>query len=364
MAGLYIHVPFCARKCDYCAFYSYPEPSANRRRRYLETLDSELRSKARQTEELVSVFIGGGTPTSLDAAELKQLLTSVNRHFSFADKIEFTVEANPETLTPAKVELLPRAGVNRVSLGVQTFSPSHRQRIGRTGNAGRVHDVIRQLRANGISNISCDLIYGLPEQTLEDWHADLQRVTGLEPQHASAYNLTVEPGTPLVRRAPALPDDVQLIDMWQLAQEVLGAAGLPRYEISNYARPGRACRHNLDIWYGKKLLGAGPAAHWFDGESRWANPADLDRWLAGEPPAADRLSAADRAVEILITGLRVVDGWSHEQFGAVTGFHWDELRGEIIGRLIDERLLSAGADRLCATKRGMLLSDHVARELL
>ncbi|MFA4945397.1 MAG: radical SAM family heme chaperone HemW [Lentisphaeria bacterium] len=367
-ASLYVHVPFCrGRKCDYCAFYSLPGAGREMRRRYLERLAREFAESATAAEflPLRSVFLGGGTPSLLAPAEIRRLTGLVRKWFKLAPDCEFSTEANPESLTPARIEAFLAGGVNRFSLGVQSFSPTLRRRIGRRGGVERLPELVAELRRRGVRNLGFDLMYALPGQTLAQWREELRRACGLGPEHLSAYALTVEDETPLARRATPATADALAVAMWQAAATELAAGGLRRYEISNFARPGRECRHNLEIWHGATYLGCGPAACSFDGELRWSNPADLEAWLRPAiPRTLDPLPADRRAAEILAFGLRTVAGWELARFQAVSGFAALALRGEAIQRLVAQGLLKLTPRRLRPTRRGLLFHNLVAAELL
>lgn len=361
---LYVHVPFCVRACDYCAFYKLAGSSEAQRQRFLTGLAREAAQRLPLCAPLASIYIGGGTPSFLTPAEWQQLLTIIRDHATLTPDCEFATEANPVSLTPEKADLLAASGINRVTLGLQTFSAELRQRIGRAGIPERVYPAVRALRAVGIDNIGLDLIYGIPGQTMVQWEDDLQRAAELQPRHVSAYSLILEPGTPLTARLHHLPEDDLVITMWERSAELLGElCGLQRYEISNLAAPGFACRHNREIWYGARFVGLGPSAAWFQGQTRYTNPPDLERWLAGEPPEADELPPAERAVEILASGLRVTDGWTPQHFRQRTGYHYHDLRGDTLAELEAAGLIHDNTANLCLTNRGLLLADYVAREL-
>ncbi len=362
--ALYVHVPFCAARCDYCAFYSVAEAPADLRAAYLRRLDGELADGAARCGELSSVYLGGGTPSSLSAEELDELLSLIGRHWRPAADAELTVECNPASLTPQKVAVLAARGVNRVSLGVQSFRPALRRAIGRRTGIERLPDAMGDLRASGIDNVGLDLIYALPGQTLEDWRDDLERACAMEPRHLSTYELTVEPGTPLAARAPELPDEETRVRMWELAAEVAAGAGLRRYEVSNFAAPGYACRHNVDVWHGVPYLGCGPAASSFDGRLRWTNPAQIPAWLGGAEPAFDALPPEARAAELLGLGLRTTAGWTRAEFAERTAADYAELRGEALAGLAEEGLIEEGRQRVRPTARGLLFGDRVMARLL
>ena len=360
--SLYVHVPFCAAKCDYCAFYSLPGASAGLRGRYLDRLREEL--PAVGGAPLASVFVGGGTPSALSDGDLDGLLGMVRDHCRLAPGCEWTVEANPDSLTPGKIEILARHGVNRVSLGVQSFVPRLRRAIGRRGEIGALAETLARLREAGIRRQNLDLIFAIPGQSLAEWRDDLARVADLGAEHVSAYALTVEEGTRLAAGTVAPADDDAFAAMWDACDEVLGQAGIRRYEISNFARPGAECRHNLAIWHGATYLGCGPAATSFDGTNRWTQPSSLDAWLEGAAPETDLLSPRDRACEILAFGFRTVAGWQWREFGERTGFAAMDLRGERLEELVRDGLLAPSGDGMAPTPAGLLLNDSVVSALL
>lgn len=379
--ALYVHVPFCARKCDYCAFYSRADSAPAVRQAYLERIGREFAEFAdRAFAPLDSVFFGGGTPTFLEPRELEALLRAVRRSFRIRPDAEISMECNPESLTEAKAAVMAAWGINRVSLGVQSFSPALRETLGRHGNPELVAPALRMLRRHGIENLGIDLIYAIPGQTLKDWENDLRRALELRPKHLSTYSLTVEEGTALEGRQKTegrrqkLEDgrqnaqhetDELSAEMWAAAETVAESAGLKRYEISNFALPGFECRHNLATWHGGAYLGCGPAACSFDGALRWGNPSSLDEWMKPEiRRELDRLPPEARATEVLIFGLRTIAGWSRGQFQARTGFDFLELRSPQIRQLAADGLLELQDDRLCPTRLGLLFNDVIGRELL
>jgi oxygen-independent coproporphyrinogen-3 oxidase len=362
--GLYVHVPFCVRKCAYCAFYSLPGSSPDTRRRYLQRLDAELGREASRLRGVRTVFVGGGTPTLLEPAELLSLLGSIRRHSDPAPDAEFSVECNPESLSPDRVSVLTGAGVNRVSVGVQSFEQTLRQTLGR---GGEVTDIVRgmeMLRKAGIDNLGADLIYAIPGQTLSDLERDVRRVCELGVKHLSAYELTVEEGTRLARNGPAQIDPDLAVDMWRTVARVAQEYGLRRYEVSNLAVPGYECRHNLAVWHGAGYLGCGPAAASFDGRLRWTQVPELEAWLAGAEPDYDELPPDRRAAEILGFGLRTVEGWDAPTFRDCTGFDPYTLRGPVLEDLERAGLIHTNAHRLAPTEQGLLFADTIAAELL
>jgi len=363
---LYVHVPFCRRKCAYCAFYSEADADAATIDRYLRRLGEECRAAAAQAGPLQTLYIGGGTPTLLDVGRLRALLATLRLHFRLAPEAEASIECNPESLDDSKAEILAANGINRVSLGVQSFQPEFRRRLGRHGPLP-IRRAVTRLRRHGIGRLGIDLIYGIPGQTLADWAAELAMAIDLGVGHVSAYALTREEGTRLARRCrrtgePPADDDL-LADMWHLAGERLAVAGLQRYEISNYARPGEECRHNQAVWHGAPLLGLGPAAAGFDGDSRWSSPPSLTQWLVGAPAQEDRLPRPARAREILAFGLRTAEGWDEHRCREATGHPWHAWRGRL-QPLIEAGLLAVDGTRLHPTERGLLLWDTLAEAIV
>lgn len=362
--SLYVHVPFCEAKCDYCAFYSVADASPDLRRAYGGGIDRDLRAALPRCGAMESVYVGGGTPSALPAGELDALLGTIRDRMQLAEGAEFTVECNPNSLTPEKIDVLAGRGVDRVSLGVQSFSPRLRNRIGRRGTIDGLPATLDALRAAGIGNIGLDLIYAIPGESVEEWAADLSAAVALSPQHISTYELTVEPHTTLGRRGLAVFPEETAVEMWRLTGETLARAGIRRYEVSNLARPGRECRHNMDVWHGATYLGCGPAAAGFDGEVRRANPRSLGRWLAGDPTEEDRLPPLERAAELLGLGLRTVRGWEREEFRQRTGVDYADAFADALQELAAQGLLEVGETSLRPTERGLLFADYVADRLL
>lgn len=363
-SALYVHVPFCRRKCGYCAFYSLPGAAPAQMRAWRERLRREFAEFAAASAPLQSIFLGGGTPTLLPPSELGGLLADIRAAFTVAPQAEISSEANPETVTPEVAAALAAGGVNRVSLGVQSFQPALRRVLDRAGDPAAAVAAAALLRQAGIHNLGADLINAIPGQTPAQWRDDLRRALDLGICHLSTYALTREEGARLAGSFP--PADPELeADLWDIADTETDRYGLRRYEVSNFARPGFECRHNLEIWLGAAYLGCGPAACSFDGALRWSNPADLDAWLTDPVPReTDPLPADRRAAEILVFGLRATAGWSRELFRERTGFDYLDLRGRELQRLQDQGVLAGLPGRIRPTPRGLVLHDHLAVDLL
>lgn len=363
--SLYIHVPFCAGKCAYCAFYSLGTSSVAQHRAYLTALAAECRRQAPRCQPLESIFIGGGTPSILAPDALRELLAIVRSTFTLAAGCEWTMEANPESLTPAKIAILAAAGVNRLSIGVQSFKAPLRERIGRRGSLATLPGIIASARAAGIRRLNLDLIFAIPGQSIRDWRDDLAEALSWQPEHLSAYALTVEEGTALaITPLTHEHDDDDFIACWDACNELLGLQGLRRYEISNFARPGEECRHNLHIWHGASYLGCGPAASSFDGKDRWTNPPHFQQWLDGRPADIDHIDAEARAAEILAFGMRCVDGWRWDDFRQRCQRDPMELRGDALRHLEKLGLVILSDDGARPTRQGLLFNDDLLSELL
>jgi len=304
MSGLYIHIPFCERKCSYCAFYSVSKPWENGDG-FLQALENELNCLPSDFAP-ETIFIGGGTPTAPDFQWLEKFLPSLGR---FSPK-EFSVEANPGTVDEAKLELLKKSGVNRLSIGVQSFDSDCLEALGRIHSAEQAEEAFRLARASGFENISIDLMFGVPGQTMTMLESDLDRACSLGPEHIAIYNLMYEEGTPLTERNPLRLDEALEREMYDLIRARLKAAGFVHYEISNFAKPGFECRHNRLYWTGGEYIGCGPAAHSHRQGTRWANVADLDDYCAHGPRREfeETLDPDAKERETLVMGLRLLEG--------------------------------------------------------
>jgi oxygen-independent coproporphyrinogen-3 oxidase len=305
--GVYVHVPFCARRCDYCAFATWTD-RVHLMGDYAAACVREVRDA--ELAPATSVFFGGGTPSLMPADLLVSILEAIDR----APGAEVTVECNPETVTAPLLDAYARAGVNRVSFGVQSMAPHVLAALGRTHTPGAVVEAVRLARAAGFTSFNLDLIYGGAGESREDWQRTLEAVLALEPAHVSAYALTVEPGTPLAADPARHPDDDDQADKYLLADRLLTAAGLANYEISNWARPGHECRHNLLYWRQGDYRGIGCAAHSHEAGRRWWNVRTPERYIAaitgGASPvaAAEILSDDERRAEGLQLAVRTRDG--------------------------------------------------------
>ena len=357
--GVYVHIPFCAHRCDYCDFATWTD-RAHLIDEYVDACVADLgrRVASGAVPDATSVFFGGGTPSMLPAASLARILDAVPRT---ADA-EVTVECNPDSTDGAQLATYVAAGVNRVSIGVQSMSTHVLLALNRTHDPANVVRAVEAARTEGIRRVNLDLIYGTPGETLADWRATLEGALALEPDHVSAYALTVEAGTPLGIAVAAgtkpAPDDDDQADKYVLADDLLTAAGHRWYEISNWARPGEECRHNLLYWQGDDYLAIGCAAHGKTGPRRWWNVRTPERYIAavrdraGPEGGSEELDAAGRAVEQLGLALRT-------RYGVAA----DGLDGAVVAELEAADLVERAADRIVLTRAGRLLANEVTLRL-
>ena len=373
--GVYLHIPFCARLCDYCDFARIADAGHDLMRSYVDALlrDVDRVVAAGPPHDptaawlpFSTVFVGGGTPTLLPDDLLPRTVAHVLDALPFGDDVEVTVEANPETVTEAALRALRDAGVKRVSMGAQSFAPHVLDALGRWHDVEAPLRALEAVRAAGIGRVNLDLIYGTPAERPQDWETTLATATETGVGHVSAYALTVADGTGLaarIRRGEALaPDEDAQADRMAVADEHLRAAGLERYEVSNWARPGDECRHNLGYWRDGNWLafGAGAHGHWDD--RRWWNVRPPHRYVelvdAGQPPTAgeERLTEADRRRERLMTGLRLAEGVRREAVEPI-----DERAAR---RLATAGLLVDEDGRLRVRASAMAVADRIVLELV
>jgi oxygen-independent coproporphyrinogen-3 oxidase len=368
--GIYVHVPFCASTCDFCAFYQ-EAPHREDLDRYLDGIEREL-ALAGPNRAADTVFWGGGTPSALPARDLARLGRALLDHLG-APPREWTVELAPSSVKADKLEALRELGVNRLSLGVQSFAPATLAALGRRHSPAQVYAAVDAIRAAGFENLNLDLIFSVPGQTQTEWLADLAEAVRLAPAHLSTYCLTFEEDTALwlkLARGQVRPDVEVDAKLYEATWDFLDAAGYRQYEISNYARPGRECAHNLDTWAMGEWVGLGPAAASQFHGSRYANPADLSRWLAGV--AAGKLERVDEvaltptllAADALVFGLRLnrgvdvaalVERFPEFDFAALNSL-WRDL--------IADGLLEKSGAIIRLTRAGRLVADRVGVKIL
>jgi oxygen-independent coproporphyrinogen-3 oxidase len=366
-----VHVPFCAHQCGYCDF-AVVTGQDQQIDLYLEALSCELTTLG-QPQSVQTLFLGGGTPTYLDCSQLERLLVDVTRWLPLAPGHEFTVESNPNTLGRDKIAVLAAYGVNRVSLGAQSFQPHLLRTLERDHQP---HEVVRAVAwvKERIGQVSLDLIFGVPGQTLAEWHEDLTRALALEPDHLSTYGLTYEKGTRLWKQRQrgdvrALSEEAEL-ELYAHALDVLAAAGFEHYEISNHARPGRRSRHNQVYWANHAYFGFGLGAARYLHGRRELNvrnlPDYLRRALAGEPATfqSEMLGPEERARETMAVQLRRAEGIDRPAFQEQTGFDLDTLVGPALVRHVELGLLHDDGVRVSLTRQGLFVADSLIENLL
>ncbi len=366
--ALYLHLPFCKRRCHYCSFVSFAGREVDIGA-YTRALTAELRLRARSGTQLRSIYCGGGTPSLLPPARVTEILAAIRTQYPLHEDAEITLEANPGTVDGEYLTELRKAGVNRLSLGVQSLDKDELKLLGRLHTVGEARAAIAQARAVGFENISLDFIYGLPGRRLETWRRMLGEIVELGAEHLSLYALTLEEDTPLGKKVArgelAAPDPDQAADEYELAADVLAQAGYRQYEISNWARPGHESRHNLAYWTGVPYLGLGVAAHSFLDGVRSANTVSLDDYLvalgAGHLPAStsEALSAEMALAEAVILGLRLNEGVDSRDIERRFRVNLHEFFAREIDELTAVGLLEEAGERLRLTPRGRLLGNEV-----
>jgi len=372
----YVHTPFCAIKCSYCNFFSGVR-QVGEFELWFEGLSAELAHHARlgrlASRQFDTLYLGGGTPTALAATELAQLFQLLHEHLVITPTAEITSEANPESLTPEQAVVLRELGVNRISMGAQSFHDDELKRLNRPHDVAAIGRAVAAARGAGFDNLSLDLIYGLPAQTIEHWQTSVNRALDLAPDHLSLYCLILEPATPLTADVNAgrqpRPNDDRQRDMFDWTVAHLTDAGYDFYELSNFARPGRRSEHNLRYWLGQPWLGLGPSAHSFLDGSRGANPANLDlyrrRFTAVEPVDPFRpVAPADLIFERIFMNLRLIHGMDLASFRAEFGRSLDDFYPGVAARLIDSGLLIERDGYLCLTPGAWFISDGVFSEFV
>ncbi len=341
----------------------------------VDALVAELRSRLnRQDWRVETIFVGGGTPTFLPETLLHRLFAELGKVYSDRGTVEFTVEANPGTLTVDKANILRKYGVNRLSLGAQSFNENELRVLDRIHGPDQIQAGVEIVRQAGFEHLNLDLIFGIPGQSLESWLLSLDRAVALQPDHLSCYGLTYEPDTPLTRlrdQGGIIPVDQQLeADMYLACIDRLQSQGFEQYEISNFARPGGRCRHNLRYWNHQPGIGIGPSAASYLKGCRWQNIPDTRAYiktvLSDGEPASDfeRLSTRQHAGEVAMLRLRLAEGIEPDDFRKQTGFDLYEMFGDLIKKHTDDGLLEILAGNVRLTSKGMLLGDEVIAEFL
>ncbi len=375
--GLYIHIPFCLQKCLYCDFASYPIEQGQVEQ-YMRGLGLEIdyyrATLAPEQKQIATIFVGGGTPTCLMSGQLAGILEQVSRVFTIVTGAEITTEANPGTVTLASLRELKAAGFNRLSLGVQSTHRELLRVIGRIHDFDQARQAVHFARAAGFENLNLDLMFGLPTQTASRWRQSVSEIVNLQPDHVSCYSLQLEEGTPLTRavdqgKLAACPEELEL-EMYRIVIEILGTAGYEHYEISNFARPGYRCRHNLLYWHKQEYLGLGPAAHSHLNQSRWGNVEDIDQYVsllqAGQRPTEEiqSLSEREQMEETVFLGLRLIQGVNLADFCQRFGIGMTEVFARQVRELEKKGLVELVDGYLRLTGKGLPLANQVFAEFV
>ncbi|MDD2233717.1 MAG: radical SAM family heme chaperone HemW [Desulfitobacteriaceae bacterium] len=382
MPGLYVHVPFCLKKCDYCDFFSYPL-TGNKVALvdlYLTGLKAEIQLCQKDAPSGVSsLFVGGGTPTVLELEDLARLLQLLNQGFLLKPGVEATLEGNPGTLSAAKLELLRCSGINRFSLGVQALNDKCLKEIGRSHTSEQVGLSIQLIRAAGFDNLNLDLMFGLPNQSMLDWQQTLEQALKFNPEHLSIYGLMLEESTPLARRLRSaepgtilLPDDELQARMYTWACTRLETLGYLHYETANFALPGFECRHNLNYWNGEDYLGIGPSAVSCLRGLRWRNIENIKEYgcllAKGQQPSEkselESLPLRVRMAERVILGLRLAKGVNLGAFQKDFGLDIRDIYGEVIRKHEKTGVLFVREGHLCLNQKYCFLANSVLQDFV
>ena len=373
MAGLYIHIPFCRQRCNYCAFYS--STLYNIQQKYVDALCKEivLRKEYTGNQAIGTIYLGGGTPSTLTAEQLESIFGTIYNHYPIAPNPEVTIECNPDDLTPEFLTALRRMPANRISMGIQSFNDAQLKRLGRRHDAAKARQAVANARAAGYDNISIDLMFALPGSNRAEWQKTLDTAITLHPDHISAYNRMYEEGTPL-HRALERGDFQELseeenLEQFRMLIDSMKSAGYRHYEISNFALPGRESRHNSSYWNDTPYIGCGAAAHSYNGNSREWNIADIKAYIEGMESGCrnyeiENLTEEESYNDTILTRLRTADGiplqWMKEKFNdKLNNYMLRAAEKEIaLGNLKEEN------GHLSLTEKGIFISDAVIRELI
>ena len=401
MIGIYIHIPFCVQKCNYCDFLSFP-CKEEVRDRYVDALVREINNFNHKDMEVATVFFGGGTPSILSCEEIEKIMAAIKEHFCLAIDAEITMECNPGTVSRNKLNRIRELGINRLSIGLQSCSDSELRLLGRIHSYADFLDCYRMAREAGFDNINVDIMSALPGQSVESYLDTLTNVVNIKPEHVSAYSLIIEENTPFysiygndtsvnsgniagsvgensdndyaqcpecnpkLNNYPSLPGEDDERRMYYLTEKVLGENGYHRYEISNYARDGYECRHNTTYWTGGEYVGFGLGASSYINNVRFRNEEDINEYISHirekgvcEHAEEIKLTEMDNIEEFMITGLRLMRGISKREFMSHFGKSIEYYYGEVLTSLINEGLIEEEGDRIRLTKYGIDVSNYV-----
>ena len=367
---IYIHIPFCIRKCDYCDFLSGPS-GPKEQADYVQALLREIQAvEEGEGRSVSSIFIGGGTPSVLDERLLGDILKEIRNRFKMEEDAEITIEVNPGTANIGKLQAYREMGINRLSIGLQSPQDRELKILGRIHNYEQFLETYQEARTVGFDNINIDLMSAIPDQTYEGWAKNLRTAAELEPEHISAYSLIVEEGTPFAARKLNLPDEDTEYNMYEATAQILKEYGFEQYEISNYARKGRECRHNVGYWTRQDYLGFGLGASSLYGKERFANTADMKKYLENSRnPEKIRekepsLTREDEMAEFMFLGLRMTKGISKADFQKCFGCTIESVYGEVLEKYESMGLLLEQDGRIFLSREGIHVSNSIMAEFL
>lgn len=373
MAGLYIHIPYCRQACHYCDFHFSTNLAS--KAAMLKGMASELRhwQATWQGGSFETIYFGGGTPSILEDEEIAFLMRVLDETFDLSKATEITLEANPDDFLPGKAKFWKQLGINRLSIGIQTFDSNRLKWMNRAHSARQAQEAVEQARVAGFGNLNLDLMYNFPQAEEADLKLDIELLTNLMPEHISAYSLTIEPKTTfgVYARKGLLTevDEDKASDQFVLVRNMLSDKGFEPYEVSNFAKPGFASKHNSQYWFQTPYLGIGPGAYSFDGTFRWANEGHNARYIKNwcQPgitePQKERMSQTDLANEMILTRLRTIWGLSLKELEEKTGIDLAESKRMELEALMAQKLIQMTSATLFLTDRGLLLSDFIALKL-
>ncbi|MFV0361738.1 MAG: radical SAM family heme chaperone HemW [Suipraeoptans sp.] len=356
---LYIHIPFCVKKCNYCDFQSH-SPRVSEIELYMEELNNTISSYNKFAKDyyLTSIFIGGGTPSIVEENHVKEMFDNIKSTFEISDACEVTIEVNPGTVTREKLTTYKHVGINRLSIGLQSTNDNELKALGRIHTYDEFKGTYHMAREVGFNNINIDLMQAIPNQTIRSYFDTLTKVINLNPEHISAYSLIIEDGTPFYKMNEEgllkLPNEDSEREMYHTTKKMLKASGYNRYEISNYAKPGYECKHNIGYWKCSEYLGIGDSAASLIGNTRFIKSANEQQVLTKE----------NQMEEFMFLGLRMMEGISKEDFHKRFGVNYNNIYQEITKKLVDEGLLVDRDNKVFLTERGVDISNYVMSEFL
>jgi len=374
--GLYLHFPFCISKCPYCDFNSYQLKEANQISSYISALYQEINAYSQKLNKsnIKTIYLGGGTPTILSGTQIYNILEYCKDKFTIDKNAEITIEANPGTLDGEKIKLLIESGINRLSLGAQSFNDLFLKKLGRIHNTQDIIDSYFLAREIGFSNINIDIMFALPDQTTEVLQATLKKTVSLKPDHLSLYNLTIKPGTEYYKEYKRgrlkLPTEDEEFGMYNWAINYLEENGFEHYEIANFARPHKRSMHNLIYWQNQPYLGIGAGAYSFIRGYRYMNYENPERYIkeimSGKLPIdnGEKISLRKRMIETIILGLRTKDGVGYKKFKTRFGVNLNDIFSKQINKLANLGLLEKGDIKIKLTRKGIFLANTVFREFV